>query len=77
MAKKDSPGDFMKAMASSKPGDVVECKRCGKTFKRPFWFFEGLCDECFRLFDIAKMKGRFGGVRMENSDEWMKEMPHG
>ena len=52
------------------------CRRCHKDFLPPLWFFEGLCDSCFQLFDEAKMKGRFGlGPRCENSDIWIKENP--
>ena len=66
------PGDFLSVLTSGKPGDIIKCKRCGVEFERPFWFFNGLCDDCFALFDEAKMRGRFGqGPITENSDEWM------
>jgi hypothetical protein len=65
-------GNWFETNSSSKVGDMVLCKRCGTRFTRPTWFFEGLCDPCFSLFDADKMKGRFHqGPPCENSDEWM------
>jgi hypothetical protein len=59
--------------ASSKPGDVLECRTCAARFARGDWCFHQLCGNCFTAFDSQKMAGRFGiGKAVEDVDEWMK-----
>ena len=71
-------------MDTGKPGDIVQCRRCKKSFKRLFWFFYCLCDPCFQLFDAAKMAGRetllFGPASgrdppMESAEAWIRLNP--
>ncbi len=69
------PVKFFDYMAVPKD-KLFECKRCGVKFYPPIWFFEGLCGDCFKLFDIEKMTGRFGdSPRCENSDVWVMDNP--
>jgi hypothetical protein len=57
---------------------LVKCKACGNDFMPPEWFFYGLCDICFRMFDTAKMNGRFGlGPKCEDVDKWLADMREG
>jgi hypothetical protein len=58
----------------TKSGDKNKCIRCQKIYKRGFWDFYSLCDECFVLFDAQKMSYRFGLSKegYENAQEWIE-----
>lgn len=64
---------------------AFDCKRCHRNFKpAPHqWIFHKLCDECFKEFDLQKMKGRIPlllqnieSAYFEDSDAWTKAFPY-
>lgn len=74
----------MDRMFSADRNQEQHCLRCNTTFIPPLWFFYGLCNDCFTLFDLQKMMGRMALVlknkkikgTTESCEQWIKEHPY-
>jgi hypothetical protein len=67
----------MDRMFSADRTQEQPCIRCGTPFLPKLWFFYGLCDKCFELFDMQKMQARLANMfqvpRLKDATESVRE----